>query len=510
MLYAAIDIHKHAFQAAVLDPESGEVVEERFSADRESLARWAETWRDRVAAVAIEATTGWRWVWRELAACGFEVRLAEPVQARGLLGRRRSAKTDRLDARWLARLLAKEMLPESWIPPEEIQRLRDRTRLRKALAEDRRRWGQRLHAFLLHEGWPCSKARLLTPEGLRWAAALTLPEHARLQVDSLLAVIGALEAQLDTVDAELRRFARADARCRALQSIYGIGPILACHLLAEIGEASRFRRAEQITRLAGLDPVVDESGETRRRGKLAKAGSPHLRWISWMGPPAAAIASRPRQLGIDEGGPNEMVYAAIDIHKRLFQAAVLDAESGELRQERLPATREALDDWATRWQGKLEAVALEATTGWRWVARELQARGVDVRLCDPGEARALGGSKRRPKTDRLDAAWLARLLAKEMLPEAWLPPAEIQYLRDRTRLRHALARDRNRWAQRLHALLTHEGWPCGRGRLLTVSGQRWASALSLPAPARASVEAMLAIIHALDEQIELLDGEPAE
>ena len=42
MLYAAIDIHKPAFQAAVLDPGSGEVVEERFAADRESLARWAE------------------------------------------------------------------------------------------------------------------------------------------------------------------------------------------------------------------------------------------------------------------------------------------------------------------------------------------------------------------------------------------------------------------------------------------------------------------------------------
>jgi transposase len=61
-----------------------------------------------VVAVAIEATTGWRWVWRELVAMGFEVRLAEPVQARGLLGRRRSAKTDRVDARWLARLLARE------------------------------------------------------------------------------------------------------------------------------------------------------------------------------------------------------------------------------------------------------------------------------------------------------------------------------------------------------------------------------------------------------------------
>src|SRR5437764_11319858 len=82
MFFAAIDLHKHAFQAAVLDPQGGEVVEARFSADRESLARWVEEWQGRVVAVAIEATTGWRWVWRELSARGFDVRLAEPVQAR--------------------------------------------------------------------------------------------------------------------------------------------------------------------------------------------------------------------------------------------------------------------------------------------------------------------------------------------------------------------------------------------------------------------------------------------
>jgi transposase len=186
MLYAAIDIHKLVFQAAVLDPESGEVVEERFSADRESLAHWADPWRGRVSAVAIEATTGWRWVWRELEALGLDVHLAEPVQARALLGRRRSAKTDRLDARWLARLLAKEMLPASWIPPAEIQELRDRTRLRKALAEDRRRWGQRLHAFLLHEGWPCSKVE---PAAAAWVAlgGRTAPTRARAPAGRLAA-----------------------------------------------------------------------------------------------------------------------------------------------------------------------------------------------------------------------------------------------------------------------------------------------------------------------------------
>src|SRR5712691_3229669 len=269
MLYAAIDIHKHAFQAAVLDPETGVVVEERFSADRESLARWAEPWRGRVGAVAIEATTGWRWVWRELVADGFDVRLAEPVQTRALLGRRRSAKTDRLDARWLARLLAKEMLPQSWIPPAQIQELRDRTRLRKALAEDRRRWGQRLHAYLLHEGWPCSRSNLLRPPGLRWAAALQLSEHARLQVDSLLSVMAALETQLETVDGELRRFARADQRCQALQSIYGIGPILACHLLAEIGEARRFAAPSRSRAWPGSTP-----SSTSRARPAAAATSP--------------------------------------------------------------------------------------------------------------------------------------------------------------------------------------------------------------------------------------------
>ena len=147
-----------------------------------------------------------------------------------------------------------------------------------------------------------------------------------------------------------------------------------------------------------------------------------------------------------------MLYAAIDIHKRTFQAAVLDVETGETVERRFGATREELSDWAMPLQGKLAAVAIEATNGWRWVWRELSARGFDLRLVDPAQTKALRGRIKRAKTDRLDARWLCVLLAKEMLPESWLPPAEIRALRDQTRLRKALAEDRTRWAQRLHAL----------------------------------------------------------
>ena len=289
MLYAAIDIHKHVLQAALLDPGSGELHDARFPATREALRDWAMPLQGRVAAVAIEATSGWRWIWRELSALGFEVELAEPAQTRALRGRKRKAKNDRLDARWLALLLSKEMLPQSWVPPEEIQRLRDLTRLRQALRHDRTSWAQRLHAVLAHEGWPCSRSQLLSAKGRRWLVGLVVDTHVRGLVDTHLVLIDALSNQMVEVERELRLLARSDRRLLALQTIYGVGPIVACHLLAEIGEARRFRRAEQIVRVAGLDPVVLDSAETKRRGKLSKQGSPHLRWALVQAAQHAAI-----------------------------------------------------------------------------------------------------------------------------------------------------------------------------------------------------------------------------
>jgi transposase len=278
MIVAFIDIHKHVFQASRLDPATGEVWDDRFPARSDALEEWAERWQGQLGTVAIEATNGWRWVCRLLQARGVEVRLVDPGQARALQGRRRRAKTDRLDARWGVLLLAKELLPEAWLPPEEIQQLRDQTRLRQALVRDRTAWAQRLHAFLAHEGFPVSRGRLLTGEGRRWLGELALGPHPRRQVDTILAVIEALERQIDELERELRRFARNDPRTRALARLRGIGEILACILVAEIGDVRRFHRARQITRAAGLDPVVSESADSRRRGRLAKAGSPQLRF----------------------------------------------------------------------------------------------------------------------------------------------------------------------------------------------------------------------------------------
>ena len=85
----------------------------------------------------MEECTGWLFVCDALIAAGPVAHLAEPVETRALRGRKRRAKTDREDARWLRELLADGCLPEPWIPPEHVRQWRSRARLRHTLIGER-------------------------------------------------------------------------------------------------------------------------------------------------------------------------------------------------------------------------------------------------------------------------------------------------------------------------------------------------------------------------------------
>jgi hypothetical protein len=134
-----------------------------------------------------------------------------------------------------------------------------------------------------------------------------------------------------------------------------------------------------------------------------------------------------------------MLYAGIDIHKRVFQAVVLDPDSGELSESRFEPSRERLGDWAIQWQGKVAAVAIEAATGWRWVARELQAHGFEATWSiRRGRARyAVVDGSRRPTGSTPAGSRCCSPVSCSRRARPSLPPAEIQRLRDQTRLRKA-------------------------------------------------------------------------
>jgi transposase len=119
-----------------------------------------------------------------------------------------------------------------------------------------------------------------------------------------------------------------------------------------------------------------------------------------------------------EEAPMTMVVG-FDVHRSQITYDSLDTESGEVITGRIsPATREALRTWLSQFEGKQMKVALEATTGWRFVVEELEARGHEAYLAEVAETRALRGRKRRAKTDRADARWLRTLLLRDQLPPA--------------------------------------------------------------------------------------------
>jgi transposase len=99
----------------------------------------------------------------------------------------------------------------------------------------------------------------------------------------------------------------------------------------------------------------------------------------------------------------------------------------------------------------IERVVMESTSDyWRPFFYLLEASGLEVWLVD---ARAVKQVPGRPKTDKLDAVWLAKLNERGMLRPCFVPPTAIRQLRDYTRLRHDLTEERSRHKQRLEKLL---------------------------------------------------------
>jgi transposase len=289
-IVAGFDVHRAQITFDALDTDTGELTRGRIDATPAAVERWVDRFAGHEVHVALEACTGWLFVSRALQRAGAVAHLAEPVETRALRGRKRRAKTDREDARWLRQLLGEGRLPESWMPPEHVREWRSRARLRKALLDERTRWLQRIRATLFHHGVDGAPERLRTSGGRDFLAQLALPADARERIEIALEMVDSLERQLRPLEAELRKLARRQAGCRALMGLYGMGELTSLVTLTELGDVQRLSASRKAVRMAGIDVGVHRSDRRSRVGKLNRQGSPQLRWALYE---AAQSACRP-------------------------------------------------------------------------------------------------------------------------------------------------------------------------------------------------------------------------
>jgi transposase len=185
-------------------------------------------------------------------------------------------------------------VPEAWVPPAHVGEWRTRTRLRKTLVDERTAWLERIQATLFHHGIGDVPQQLLRTNARAFLARLELPDAAGQRIEVAPAVIDELGRQLGAL-------ACRQPGCRALMGFYGIGPIAATTIVAELGNVSRLSASRKAVRCAGLDVGVHRSDRRSRAGKLARQGSPQLRWALYE---AAQSACKPRS-------PDHAEYVAL-------------------------------------------------------------------------------------------------------------------------------------------------------------------------------------------------------
>jgi transposase len=192
-------------------------------------------------------------------------------------------KTDRRDAKAIARLFRNGDITEVRVPPVLDEAVRDVCRARTDASDDLARARQRLNAFLLRNGYRYSGKARWTPAHMSYLRELVLPEPAQKVV---------LEEYLQAIDTGLERVERLREKMiellgqwewkpvvKALMACRGFQEVAAMTLVAELGDLRRFEHPRKLMAFLGLVPGEYSSGDKRRQDSITKCGNSHARWM---------------------------------------------------------------------------------------------------------------------------------------------------------------------------------------------------------------------------------------
>jgi transposase len=278
MLHVGLDLSRKRVDVCLLDEQGQQVELTAAPPDADGLRGLAQ----RVARhgqpvqAAIESMTGARFVHDELERYGWEVEIADAQKVKGLAPL--ACKTDRIDAWVLAELSRRDLVPAIWLPDPALRAERERARFRLHLVRQRSRLKHRVHSTLMTFGKPCPVSDLFGRAGRELLARLEVPEPWRSHVELSVAMIDELEREIAAIERDLQRLGADHRYVPLLTTAPGIAWVLGYTIAVEIGDIARFRTPQKLIGYTGLRPRVWQSGNSDRRGPLAKNGPKHLRW----------------------------------------------------------------------------------------------------------------------------------------------------------------------------------------------------------------------------------------
>ena len=267
------DLHTRYQQVAMLDQETGELVERRLEHESgEARAFYASL--EGGVRVGIEATGHSRWFERMLGEMGHELWIGDAAQIRAAMVRKQ--KTDARDAAHLLELLESGRFPRLWRPTLEERDLRQLVWHRQKLVWMRNAVGNQLHALAMGEG-VCRKKKLFTKKGRIELQGLKLDPWASRRREELLRMLDQLDASLKEFDQAVSEQAKQNPAAVLLMTHPGVGPVTSLAFVLTLGPVERFERSKQVVSYLGLNPREHSSGGRQRLGAISKQGNPMMR-----------------------------------------------------------------------------------------------------------------------------------------------------------------------------------------------------------------------------------------
>ena len=284
-LYAGIDLHSNNSYVSVIDEQDRRVLERRFRNDATVITGALAAYREALQGVAVESTFNWYWLVDALLGAGFAVRLVNPAKVVQYQGLKRT--DDRTDAFHLAHLLRLGLLPTGYIYPPALRGLRDLLRKRMQLVQDRTR-----HLLSFKTQYQRLTGQTIPVNQVK-ARDFECPAlgdgNVQLALQSNLRMSRLLDEQVEQLERAVLAQVRAERDYTLLQSVCGIGPILAQTILLETGPVSRFGSVGQY---ASYCRCVDSRKESNGRKKGEGNRKNGNRYLAWAYMEAANFAIR--------------------------------------------------------------------------------------------------------------------------------------------------------------------------------------------------------------------------
>ena len=283
MKYIGCDFHPSFQVIAMLDKETGELVERRLLHTEEARAFY-EGLKGPVL-VGIESSGNTHWLESLLARCGHELWIGDAAAIARQEGRKQ--KHDRRAAALILKLMLEKRFPKIWVPSVAERDLRQLLIHRHHLVRMRARIKNQLQHMALNQGWQ-KKWKLWSEAGLKLLRSLELEPWTGQRRDTLLEVLAELDDKIRPLDQAVEKQAQACPRAQRLMTHPGVGPVISLATVLTMGEVGRFADSRSWVSYLGLNPSEASSGQRRRLGAISKQGNPFLRYLLVEGAVSAA------------------------------------------------------------------------------------------------------------------------------------------------------------------------------------------------------------------------------